>query len=291
MIDISKWSVDEPQEVDPAIIMERHKAWQSQIAKLSEEERNQLIEERQRRVKVLRETRKTRSHDTSILKNVVRALPKPRPLPKQLPDTKEWKCKTCKDLGFIGSRNSLPHWHPEFGQAVLCPHCGHARKRVAIERMWPLGEATKALYQKPIRTRFFKEGQWVTQEALVELKHTLSEFIKHLPAGVLVLIEGGYGTVKTHSLAILYDRCWKAGKSAVYVNATDLEKMYTDFSESQRSSYDEIRNEASFTRFNREKSLMETDFLFIDEAHRYTQRILTRLDRTTIVQLSSYEVG
>ena len=274
MINITNWPVDQAKEIDPIAIANDHRAWLAEISQMSPEQRQRLLEQRQLEAKANYEAYQARLSQeqgmVKTLKNVVRQLPPTNSRSNVIPK-KEYRCKACKDLGVV--RRNVPPSHPQFGRAIPCRECGLAHKRKGYERIWPVSPSFRDLYNAPIQTRIKENNQIITLKPMVRLKNMMIDFVEGWPKGVLILIEGPYGVAKTHCLAILYDRCWtKAKKTAVYVGATDLEEMYTDFSDSQNNGYDAIRNDGRFKRYSREKMLHEADFLFIDEAHRYTQR-------------------
>ena len=129
MINITNWPTQKPEQVDPAVIVAQDKAWRARIAQLTAEERALLIQQRQQRAKEAQSSR--RQSERQVLQHVVQQLPKPQrskpqagTMPPSIPNKKKYRCKTCKDAGFI--RQDLPDKHPQFGRAKLCPNCGLA---------------------------------------------------------------------------------------------------------------------------------------------------------------------
>jgi DNA replication protein DnaC len=99
-----------------------------------------------------------------------------------------------------------------------------------------------------------KLARQATQYALDIIRRLVADW-----PGIVVVIDGNYGTAKTHMLAQLYGAALDAGHTAIYATATAIETRLTDF-----------KGEADGTPYQRERELRTVDVLLIDEATRHT---------------------
>lgn len=181
-----------------------------------------------------------------------------------LPPINPIKCRACGDAGAVypplkeGERER---------RSIPCPECGYAKQREISEKVFPVPDGTAALAAAPIVV--FSDG-------LKRLNALIRALLTHKPNGVLVLIDGMYGTAKTHALAKLYEGFWKQQRTAIYVpSALELERIFTDFEDEMNRTATtddpEGHAHASARRAARWNRLVSCDYLLIDEMNRYSR--------------------
>lgn len=210
----------------------------------------------------------------------VKALVASNPRPK--PVTKKAVCQECQGVGFV--RYDLPPDHPRFGQAITCRKCRDPWQeyRNRLEAMWPVPPNTLALAKHAI------DEQHSQLENLADL---LDEVIKLWPQGVMIVLDGRYGTAKTHALSVLYDQAWKHKKGAIYLSsAQQLQQAFTMFQSREIEIKanltsamqmgdglvgQEVAKQQTRLRIDRQRltaELLQVPWLLIDEAHRYSRK-------------------
>lgn len=210
----------------------------------------------------------------------IKALKDQNPRPK--PIKSKPVCTKCLGSGFL--RRDLPPDHPHFGKALACNKCCDPwlKYRTRLESIWPVPINTLALAGHPIDER---------HEQITRLADVLEEIIVRWPQGVMVVLDGHYGTTKTHALSIIYDKAWKSKKGAIYLSsAQQLQQAFTMF-ESREIEIKanltsamqmddgivgrEIAEQQKRLRIDRQRltaELLQVPWLLIDEAHRYSRK-------------------
>lgn len=111
------------------------------------------------------------------------------------------------------------------------------------------------------------------------------------PAGVLICIDGAYGTAKSHALAIIYRKAWENKIGAAYLeSAQKLEQVFTSFDKKERRrnvqlnaaivrgdvmAGEELVQEERKLELSRNQlisQLIRVPWLLVDEAHRYSRK-------------------
>lgn len=201
-------------------------------------------------------------------------------------------CSTCKGVKYI--RYNLPPGDPFFGKAIPCHECCPERAKKfgnpwityqeVIEAMFPVPAQIRHLANEPL-------DELPAYQETTELVDLVEDIADEWPLGIIVAIDGGYGTAKSHAAAILYRLAWENRIGAAYVeSAQKLQELFTNFDKEQRQI--DVRIQAAAQRFdaltgeelveeerrltiNRKQistHLVLVPYLIIDEAHRYSRK-------------------
>jgi hypothetical protein len=204
--------------------------------------------------------------------------------PNRGPDVEQVvKCRRCQGARFV--RQDVAPTHPNFGKALRCPACAKPWQnyRQRLEGLWPVPSNILKLGG---------EGIDLTGEPeLARLVRILGKIFESWPMGVIIALDGGYGSAKSHSLAIIYRKAWEAKVGAVYLeSAAQLEAVFTQFEQQEERL--KIGSQAALQRFDaiageaiaEEKNklhlsrqrliaeLVAVPWLLVDEAHRYSRK-------------------
>lgn len=147
-------------------------------------------------------------------------------------------------------------------RAIPCPLCHAAQQAARLQASWPLPLALQEMARQPVSARS-------DAPHLHQAIERANAFRQQWPAGVLFALTGGYGSGKTHLLAKLYAAAWRAGISALYTTAPELEKLFLSF---EGSRADTLPPETSAGIEQRRRDLVEVELLLLDEADRYTKQ-------------------
>ncbi len=210
-------------------------------------------------------------------RSLAKANPRPRPKTGQ-----KVLCAACQGCGFV-RRNLAPN-HPDFGKSIICRKCRDPwmEYQRRIESYWPVPKNTHDLASKPLDERHSK---------LVELGDLLERVIEIWPKGVIIVLDGQYGTAKTHALSIIYRQAWKQKRGAAYLpSAQALQEVFTLFQSQEHEakaslenalalgdaiSGNEIAKQQKNIRISRRRlssELLRVPWLLVDEAQRYSRK-------------------
>lgn len=219
--------------------------------------------------------------NTGSLMERLKSLVASHPRPKPITTTKE-VCKRCDGAGSI--RQDLPPDHPRFGRALVCRKCRDPwlEYRNRLESIWPVPTNTLALARYMIDER---------HEQISHLADVIEEIVREWPQGVMVVLDGRYGTTKTHALSVIYNQAWAQKKGAVYLSsAQQLQQAFTMFQSREieiKASLNsalqmgdgvtgqEAAEQQKRLRIDRQRltaELLQVPWLLIDEAHRYSRK-------------------
>jgi hypothetical protein len=185
-------------------------------------------------------------------------------------------CLTCHGKAFI--RLKVERSDPRFGRALPCPDCGWGQQRrayeaqlAAIDASWRLPANLPELAAKPI-VPVDDRGQ--PAPALAELVALVGDVTSALPRGPLILIDGPYGTAKTHALCQMYEALWASKRTAIYIPSSMLvERVFTMFDNEEAAANSTGDGEGSMNANARRahlwQMLVKADYLLWDEAGRY----------------------
>lgn len=205
------------------------------------------------------------------------------PNPKPRPNTDAKVCARCKGARFV--RLNVPPNHPKFGRALRCSSCSNPWEsyREKLESLWPVPSQILELG---------KTGIDLTGESKIDyLVDILGKIFEKWPTGVIIALDGYYGTAKSHSLAIIYRKAWEEKKGAIYLeSAAQLESVFTQFERQENNlklktqaalqNFDAVAGEAfaaeeNKLRLSRQRLIAElvaVPWLLIDEAQRYSRK-------------------
>ncbi len=200
----------------------------------------------------------------------------------------EGQCQVCGMEDICGSlgviKYDVPPEHPRFGKFYRCPN-----NPVEVDDAWQeilrrwsnleaLADKTFANFETDLMTRGYSERQI---NALILARNAALQFAEE-PHGWL-LMEGSYGTGKTHLAAAVGNVQIRRGRTVVFVTAPDL----LDHLRGAYSSDDELGYDVTFDRMRNVDMLILDDLgvenpspwaqekLFQLLNHRYTHKLPT----------------
>lgn len=185
--------------------------------------------------KVLSDTQKVSSQNTLNEINVIPPLGKP-------------DCPYCGGIGFL--RMDAPFGHEDFGKIEPCACRANEVTENARQRLYELsnlerlGHLTFENFNPLGNPKAKHTITQVEKDSLIDAKQTCEDFSKEFNGWIL--LEGTYGSGKTHLAAAIANRSVSMGVSTLFITPSDLlDRLRSGYSSSEISfdeRFDEIRN-------------------------------------------------
>lgn len=155
------------------------------------------------------------------------------------PDYPDQPCPICKGIGVI--KYAVPAEHPRFGKMFRCPNrpvVVDAERQEKLRRLSNLDafdNKTFDSYETDIP--YYNEKQ---QQALRVALEAARSFARNMEGGWL-LLEGTYGTGKTHLAAAIGNERLKFGDNVMFVTTPDLlDHLRNTYNPRAEMTYDEL---------------------------------------------------
>ena len=155
------------------------------------------------------------------------------------PEYPDQPCPICKGIGVI--KYAVPADHPRFGKMFPCPNrpvLVDEVRQATLRRLSNLDafdNKTFEAYETDLP--YYNEKQ---QQALRLALEAARSFARHMEGGWL-LLEGTYGTGKTHLAAAIGNERLKFGDNVMFVTTPDLlDHLRNTYSPRAEMSYDEL---------------------------------------------------
>jgi DNA replication protein DnaC len=196
------------------------------------------------------------------------------------PENTEFSCPICGGLGVV--KYNVPVEHPRFGKLFRCPNRPIQADVDHIERLKKLSNLDALTDKTLANFETTPHGYSPREQQSLSVALSAAQRFAQKPAGWL-LLEGGYGTGKTHLAAGIGNARIVQGEMVVFITVPDL-------LDHLRQSYQPQGGESYDITFNR---LRDVPLLILDDLgvenqsewakeklfqllnHRYTQRIPT----------------
>jgi DNA replication protein DnaC len=153
-------------------------------------------------------------------------------------------CPVCGGYGVVSY--DVPMEDPRFGKSFPCPRCGedthHARRRASLRKLSNLD----AHYDKQF-DNFYTDLDTLSKAQASSLRGAkdICERFAANPEGWL-LLQGGYGSGKSHLAAAIANTCVDAGIATLFMTTPDLlDHFRSTFGPSSEIPYDELYERVS----------------------------------------------